>query len=75
MLVHAECVDEASINVVSQNAEKRISQLRATDCNSHTSYDYIEDMIPINISEDHRENILALLLLYSDVIACDDYMI
>ena len=30
-------------------------------------------MIPKNISEDHREKILALLQLYSDVIACDDY--
>ena len=26
-----------------------------------------------NISEDHREKILALLQLYSDIIACDDY--
>ena len=30
-------------------------------------------MTPKNISEDHREKILALLQLHSDVIACDDY--
>ena len=45
MLAHAECVDEASINAVSQKAEERILQLSATDCTSHTSYDYMEDMI------------------------------
>ena len=51
-LAHAECVDEASIIVVSQNAEEQILQVSATDCDSHTSYDYIEeDMIPRNISE------------------------
>ena len=72
-LAHAECVDEASINVVSQKAEERISQLSTMDCALHTSYDYMEDMIPKNISEDHREKILALLQLYSDVISCDDY--
>ena len=31
-LAHAECVDEASITVVSQKAEERILQLSATDC-------------------------------------------
>ena len=72
-LAHAECADEASINVVSQNAEEWILQVSAKHCDSHTSYDYIEDMILGNISEDHREKILALLQLYSDVIACDDY--
>ena len=61
-LVHAECVDEASINVVSQKADERILQLSATDCASHTSFDYMEDMIPKNISEDYREKLLALLL-------------
>ena len=47
--------------------------MSAMDCTSHTSYEYMEDMIPKNISEDHREKILALLQLYSDVISCDDY--
>ena len=73
MLAHAECIDEASINVVSQKAEERILQLSATDYASHTSFDYMEDMIPKNISEDHREKLLALLQLYSDIIACDDH--
>ena len=72
-LAHAKCVDEANINVVSQKAKKRILQLSATDCASHTSYNYIEDMILKNISENHREKILVLLQLYSDVIASDDY--
>ena len=47
--------------------------MSALDYNSHTSYDYTEDMIPKPISEDHKEKILALLQLYSDVITCDDY--
>ena len=34
-LAHAECVDETSINVVSQKAEERILQLSATDCAPH----------------------------------------
>ena len=71
---HAEGVDKTSINVVSQNAEERILQLGAMDCALHTSYDYMEDMIPKNISEDHREKILALLQLYNDVITCDDLL-
>ena len=45
-LAHVECVDEASIDVVSQKAEEKILQLSATDCASHTSYDYVEDMRP-----------------------------
>ena len=47
--------------------------MSATDYASHTSFDYMEDMIPKNISEDHREKLLALLQLYSDIIACDDH--
>ena len=31
-LARAECVDEATINVVSQKAEERILHLSATDC-------------------------------------------
>ena len=49
-LSHAECVDEASMNVVLQNAEEWILQVSAMHCDSHTSYDYIEDMIPRNIN-------------------------
>ena len=54
-LAHVECVDEASINVVSQKAEEKILQLSVTDCTSHTSYDYMKDMIPKNISQDYRK--------------------
>lgn len=64
------CIDNASINVVSQNTEERT--LNVADWDSHTSYDYIEEMIPKDISKDYKEKILTLLQLYSDVISCDN---
>lgn len=43
--------------------------MSAMNCDLHTLYDDIEDMMPKN----HKQKLLALLQLYSDVIACDNY--
>ena len=68
-VAHAECVDEAIINVVSENTEYKAvdaADWKPNLCNN------LEEMLPSDISEDHKEKTLALLELYADVIASSD---
>ena len=68
-VAHAECVDEANINVVSENTEDET--ISAVDWNSNLCNN-LEEMLLENINEDQKEKILALLELYADVIASGD---
>ena len=68
-VAHAERVDEANINVVSENTEYKAvdaADWKPNLCNN------LEEMLPSDISEDHKEKTLALLELYADMIASSD---
>ena len=68
-VAHAECVDEANINVVSENTED--VTISAVDWNSNLCNN-LEEMLPEDINEDQKKKTLALLELYADVIASGD---
>ena len=68
-VAHAECVDEANINVVSENTED--GTISAVDRDSNLCNN-LEEMLPEDINEDQKEKTLALLELYADVIASGD---
>ena len=68
-VAHAERVDEGNINVVSENTECKAvdaADWKPNLCNN------LEEMLPSDISKDHKEKTLALLELYADVIASSD---
>ena len=68
-VAHAERVDEANINVVSENTDHKAADAMCWDLNLDNN---LEEMLPVDISEDHKEKTLALLELYADVIASSD---
>ena len=68
-VAQAECVDEANINIVSENTEDET--ISAVDQNSNLCNN-LEEMLPEDINEDQKEKTLALLELYADVIASGD---
>ena len=68
-VAQAECVDEANINIVSENTEDET--ISAVDRNSNLCNN-LEEMLPEDINEDQKEKTLALLELYADVIASGD---
>ena len=65
-VAHTECMDEANINVASEKSEDEAIGPADWDPKVCTS---LERMLPKDIDKDHKEEILALLELYADVIA------
>ena len=63
-VAHADTLDEFTINVVSEKS--------ATELNPLTSPEIPDSLIPDSLKGEEREQLLALLELYSDVIANDE---
>jgi len=64
-VAHADTLDESTISVVSEDATPGASQA--------ASLNIPESLIPDNLKDEEKEHLVALLELYSDIIANDEH--